>query len=288
MTTLLGPFFINKPITFNIARLLVNPYKIWEYMVNGTGPLATTVACDSMGFIKSPLASTLDPPDIQYHINSVAPYSDYGSLFYRIFGFRPDWWNTFYGPHYAKDATTILPVVLRPKSRGRVWLQSSDPQDPPLIDPNYLSHLDDVKTLVTAIKTVIAMIENTPDLKVYGYNLLATPFPLCQDVKPSFGDAYWECFVRHLTMSMYHPVGTCAMGLVVDTDLRVYGVDNLRVVDASVMPEIVSGNTNAPVIMIAEKASDLIKTHWSIPIIAAHDAVKGNRNPVPSSQKDEL
>lgn len=67
-------------------------------------------------------------------------------------------------------------------------------------------------------------------------------------------------------MTMYHPTGTCAMGKVVDSDFRVFGVDNLRVVDASVMPEITSGNTNAPVIMLAEKASDVIRNHWGIAI----------------------
>lgn len=90
-------------------------------------------------------------PDIQYHINSVAPYSDYGAFFYKIFGFVPGWWNEFYAPHYAQDAVTILPIVLHPKSRGRVWLRSSSPDDAPLIDPRYLTHPEDVKTLIKVL-----------------------------------------------------------------------------------------------------------------------------------------
>ena len=75
----------------------------------------------------------------------------------------------------------------------------------------------------------------------FRYDLLNEPFPMCQNLK-FLSDSYWECFIRHLTMTMYHPVGTCALGSVVDPELRVQGVDNLRVADASVMPQIISGN----------------------------------------------
>ena len=129
VTTLLGPFLVNKPVTFNLARLILNPSLIWEYFSSGSGPLTTTVACDSLGFIQSDLVvgEEKSPPDIQYHINSVAPYSDYGAFFYKIFGFEAHWWNTYYANYYSSDAATILPIILHPKSRGQIQLQSSYP-----------------------------------------------------------------------------------------------------------------------------------------------------------------
>ena len=101
----------------------------------------------------------------------MAPYSDYGFLFHKIGGFKQDWYHDYYSSHYAKDAATILPVVLRPKSRGHLWLQSSDPFEPPYIDPKYYTHPDDVKTMIAGIKSILNMIENTPELKEYGWKL---------------------------------------------------------------------------------------------------------------------
>ncbi|CAE6964511.1 Alcohol dehydrogenase [acceptor] [Paraburkholderia domus] len=145
--------------------------------------------------------------------------------------------------------------LLRPKSRGSVSLASADPLAPPLIDTNFLSDQDDVSRLISALK-LTRVVMRQPALARFGGKE-------SRNSAPAQTDAQIEAFIRNHADCAYHPVGTCRMGNgaldVVDDRLRVKGVQGLRVVDASIMPNIVSGNTNAPTVMIAEKAADMIK-----------------------------
>ena len=265
VTTMLGPFLVNQPVLFDIVRS-ATPQVVWEYLRHGSGPLAATVACDAIGFLKTNLSDK--SPNIQYHISGVSLHGDYGTFFAKTFGFPKEFWDAYAAIHYGKEAATVLPVVLHPKSRGTLRLKSSDPFDPPLLDPKYLTHPHDVEVLVESIQIIYKMLTNNRELTdEFGYQLPDVPVPGCEDAQPQFSAVYWECYVRHLTMTMYHPVGTCSMGTnettsVVSSELRVHGISNLRVVDGSVMPKIVSGNTNAPIIAMAEYASDLIKEDW--------------------------
>ena len=146
--------------------------------------------------------------------------------------------------------------VLRPRSRGNVALASPDPHAAPRIDPGFLSHPDDVATLMRAYRATRALLDTQALAPHAGQPLHDEPAP--------GDDAAVERFVRARCDTIYHPVGSCRMGsdddAVVDPQLRVRGVHALRVVDASVIPTLVGGNTNAPTIMIAEKAVDLIRT----------------------------
>ena len=142
--------------------------------------------------------------------------------------------------------------VLRPQSRGSVTLASADPAAAPRIDPNFLAERDDVDRLVRGFKVMRRILEQ-PALAGHGARELQAS---------ARSDDEIERFVRAHADTIYHPAGSCRMGRgpldVVDAELRVRGVQGLRVVDASIMPQLVSGNTNAPTIMIAEKAADMI------------------------------
>jgi choline dehydrogenase len=148
----------------------------------------------------------------------------------------------------------LIAIVLRPESRGTVELASADPKDAPLIDPNFIAEEGDLDTLVTGIKIARRMLE-MPQWEPYRG----------EELRPGRGvqtDDELRTFARENFVTVFHPVGTCTMGpgpgAVVDAELKVHGIAGLRVADASVMPVIIGGNTNAPAIMVGEKAADMM------------------------------
>ncbi|UYV78990.1 hypothetical protein LAZ67_17000565 [Cordylochernes scorpioides] len=168
-----------------------------------------------------------------------------------------------YAPYNGKDGYTISVFLMRPKSRGSLLLNTTDPRDHPLIDPQYFDDPDDVRRMVEGMKLALQVGRSEP-FKKYNATQFQHPFPGCEDME-MWSDQYLECMVRTYTITTYHPVGTCRMGhpddltTVVDPELRVLGVQGLRVVDASIMPQVISGNTNSASIMIGEKAADIIR-----------------------------
>jgi choline dehydrogenase-like flavoprotein len=143
--------------------------------------------------------------------------------------------------------------LLRPESRGTVSISSKNPMEDPVIDPNYLSNKNDLKTMIEGYKKMMQIMNTAP---LDQFNNVRNPVNLKDDKSI-------ESAIRARADTIYHPVGTCKMGndemSVVDSNLVVRGTKNLRVVDASIMPTLVGGNTNAPTIMIAEKIADNIK-----------------------------
>ncbi len=206
---------------------------IFEWRRQRSGMLTTNFA-EAGGFIKSSPDEAI--PDLQLHF-VVGKLVDHG---------RKSVLGNGYSCHVC---------LLRPKSRGSLRLASADPQVAPLIDPAFLQDPDDTARLVRGFKVMRELLQQ-PALTRYGGSESATS-ALAQS------DAQIEQFVRNHADTIYHPVGTCRMGPgpndVVDARLRVHGVAGLRVVDASVMPAVVGGNTNAPVIMMAEKAVDMMR-----------------------------
>ena len=200
-------------------------------------------------FTISPLESaafwmTDDSPDrvnYQFHFASLQVGDDYTTDMYDS--------NTF--PH--DDGFIILPTLLRPESRGYVTLGSGNVADAPIIQPNFLEAEQDQITLLKAARKAIEVLQ-APAFDAYRKRLITPP-------DQSSDDAIMLHLKKQLE-TVYHPVGTCKMGndemAVVDAQLRVKGIENLRVIDASIMPTIVSGNTNAPTLMIAEKGAEMI------------------------------
>jgi choline dehydrogenase-like flavoprotein len=259
-------FLVDKPVS--IVQDRFNPTTItMQYVLNERGPMTALGGLEGIAFVKTKYANaSMDWPDVQFHMAPASLASDNGARVKKILGLREDLYQDVFKPIGNRDAWTIMPLLLRPKSRGWVKLKSKNPFQYPLMKPNYFEESFDAKTLVEGAKIAIKVAQ-AKVFKQFGSRLYRKPLPNCKQYKFA-SDAYLECQMRTISMTIYHPVGTCKMGpewdpeAVVDPRLRVYGVGGLRVVDASIMPTIVSGNTNAGVIMIGEKASDMIKEDW--------------------------
>ncbi|KAH0821699.1 hypothetical protein GEV33_001092 [Tenebrio molitor] len=163
---------------------------------------------------------------------------------------------------------TISAVVLHPKSRGYVGLKTKNPLDPPLMYANYLTEPEDMATLVEGIR-VTQRLANTRTLQdKYGLELIKEEYGDCEKKHTFDSDDFWQCAARYYTGPENHQAGSCKMGpstdplAVVDPKLQLYGIEGIRVMDASIMPVLVSGNTHATIVMIADKGVEHIKQKW--------------------------
>ncbi|MGH6610105.1 MAG: GMC family oxidoreductase, partial [Burkholderiaceae bacterium] len=224
-----------RPITTNDElRSLMGRAKIgMQWLTSRQGPLA--VGINQAGCFMRAL-SDASTPDIQFHVATLSADMAGGAV-------------------HPFSGFTLSICQLRPESRGRVAITSADPMQPPSMQPNYLTTELDRRTTVAGMRAARAIAQSAPMQPFVKREV--NPGPHADD------DGALLEFARNNGATIFHPSGTCKMGTdplaVVDSQLRVHGIDCLRVIDCSIMPTLVSGNTNAPVIMIAEKAVDMIR-----------------------------
>lgn len=211
-----------------------------EYLITKGGPLSIG-PLEAVAFLKS--SADQPRPDIQFQFTPTNAGDEKVANMYDISSFS------------KASGYSIFPTQVRPESRGYVALASSDLTKPPIIEPNYLQHEKDKKVMIAGGRKALEVLESD----AFSSMRIKTHLPVLRD-----SDEAWLNHIADTAECVYHPVGTCKMGIddmaVVDPALRVKGIDGLRVIDASVMPVISSGNTNAPTIMIAEKGADLIRS----------------------------
>lgn len=218
------------------------PRNIWnlvEYLLARKGPIGGNVF-EATGFVRS--QASVPRPDLQLvfmpaHRNA----------------------NGFALP--LGHGYGILSIAARPKSFGKVSLASANPHDAPLIDPDFLSHPDDIAVIRHGLKLARGLLSSNAFERYRGWEILPGP-----DVQ---SDVEWDAYIRRTAVTVHHPGCSCRMGSdaqsVVDPELKVRGVEGVRIADASVFPTLVAGNTNAAVVMIAEKAADMILSKPPLP-----------------------
>ena len=208
--------------------------EIFKYLRSRQGMIATNFA-EGGGFLKTD--KSLEAPDVQLHF-VLSLVEDHARKLHMAHG---------YSCHVC---------VLRPKSRGQVTLSSANMHDAPLIDPAFLAEPDDLETLVKGYHLTKKLMDAPSLAKLRHKDVFTAGVKTDDDIRH---------IIRERTDTVYHPVGTCKMGAetdemaVVDAQLKVYGIQGLRVVDGSIMPTLIGGNTNAPIMVIAEKAVDMIR-----------------------------
>lgn len=259
-------FMAEKEVSV-VENRLHSAATVLQYAIFGEGPLTILGGVEGLAFVNTKYANTSDDfPDIEFHFVSGSTNSDGGAQIRKAHGLTDNFYNRVFAPINNMDTWSIIPMLLRPKSIGSIKLRSNNPFDYPFIYPNYFDNEYDMKTLIEGVKIAFA-VSRTQSMQRFGSGMNSFDFPGCAHIK-RFTDMYWECMIRSYSVTIYHPAGTCKMGpywdknAVVDPQLRVHGIRGLRVIDASIMPKIVSSNTNAPVIMIGEKGSDMIKDYW--------------------------
>ncbi|KAL0126569.1 hypothetical protein PUN28_005139 [Cardiocondyla obscurior] len=258
-----GLTWITKaPLTFHLSEVLnlLHPYA-GDFFIDRRGPYTLPSGCEALAFINTKqLRNCNNLPDMEilYISTSIQNF-----MVPRVFNFKDSILEKW--EKYDTYGYTMVPILLKPKSRGRITLLANNINIKPEIVPNYFDDRNDIETMIAGIRATVK-IGRTKAMQKLHSQLVNITYSECNYKYDS--DAYWECLIRMLSTTLFHQSGTCKMGpigdptAVVDPKLKVIGIQGLRVADASVMPEIISGHPTIPIYMIAEKAVDMIKKEW--------------------------
>ncbi|KAH3830242.1 L-sorbose 1-dehydrogenase-like isoform X1 [Dreissena polymorpha] len=263
---------VNSPCTSTdllTRSKVLNPLNIMKYLWSGGGRLRSSPVTE-LSFFRLGSATPPGMPDIQFHVTPAAQERGVRENTEQQLNYKDEIFTEYLASGAknfgSRQGFTIWVTLLHPKSTGTVRLNVVDPKGPPLVDPDFLARQEDVDIYVKGIREAQRFLD-TKAMKAIGAesrNIERVYKPiLWQHAYDS--DGYYGEYVRHFANTAYHPTSTCKMGAiedpstVVDSKLRVKGFSNLRVADASVIPEVISGNTNAVCVMIGEKAADLIR-----------------------------
>ena len=241
----------------------------YEYLEFNTGPLST-LANDLVAFI-NPVDPKSIYPEVQLLFSQIQRYDKNGlKTLLHSYNANDEILQIMTDVIMKRSLIIAYASLMRPLSRGVIELRNADPAEQVKIYSNYYTVPDDWKRLAKAVPTLKSLL-NTTILQKYEANFHTYDVPQCRNLTADT-EEYYECNIRHTTGTNFHACCTNRMGpandsrTVVDARLRVHGVTNLRVIDASIMPNITSANINAPTIMIAEKGADLIKQDWGIQV----------------------
>nr|NVI72424.1 putative glucose dehydrogenase [Cucujiformia] len=194
-------FLIDKPVSIVQDRFQAFPMTM-QYVVNEKGPMTTLGGVEGLAFVNTYLGNR-SWPDIQFHMAPASINSDAGAKVRKVLGLTDQVYDTVYKPIANRDVWTLMPLLLRPRSRGWVRLQSANPLVPPLINANYFDDPFDIKTLVEGAKIAIKISESSA-FKQFGSRTHTISLPNCRNFTFS-SDEYWECHIRTISMTIYHP-----------------------------------------------------------------------------------
>ncbi|KAK2580037.1 hypothetical protein KPH14_012324 [Odynerus spinipes] len=257
-------FLVNQSVSLLQSRV-ARPNVLLEYALKRSGYISIPGGAEALAFLRTKYALS-EKPDVELLFVSGSLHSDNGLSVRRGIRMTNELYDAVYKPIENRDAWSIWPILQNPRSVGRLTLTSKDPFVPAKLEANFFSHPADIEIILEGVKHAIN-ISKTEPFEAYGSRLHDIKIPGCTSYEFA-SDDYWRCAIRHLPSMMNHEIGTVKMGpksdpfAVVDSRLKVYGIENLRVVDASIMPTMPTGHINAVIFMIGEKAADIIKQDW--------------------------